>query len=183
MLTLRTPSFHVGAGRAFTETIQPLTLIVAPRHRRSAPSSDHQLPPCVPLWRTGSVSPREPGSSHRPLVVVMRMTNDRTRRWRNDPKRLPSCQLLRELALIQRGIPAVWTGHLAASDRATHHASSVTIRRSACAPFRYVRRFHPASYTELANACAPGRSARRSPPGLEASHRRPRQRFRRFAPD
>jgi len=40
MLTPRTPSFHVGAGRAFTETIRPLTPSVAPRHRCVGSCSD-----------------------------------------------------------------------------------------------------------------------------------------------
>jgi hypothetical protein len=58
----------------------------------------------------------------------------------------------------------MWTRRLAAPDRATHHASSLTNWRDARAPFRYARRFHPVAYTEPMNACAPTVSARRDSP-------------------
>jgi len=62
-----------------------------------------------------------------------------------------------------KGVPASRTRRLATPDRTTHHASSVTIRRDACAPFRLLRRFHPAKLAERADACAPHHSARRDP--------------------
>jgi len=88
-----------------------------------------------------------------------------TRRWRNDPERLPSYRLSLRACADPYGVSAAETRRLATPDRATHHASSVTIRRDACAPFRYARRFHPASYTERPCACAPDHSARRDSPG------------------
>jgi len=71
MLTLLTPSFHVGAGRAFTENVPTSdTLLSLCGTGASAPTSDRQLLPRTPLWSVRSrVSPQEPESSHRPLVL------------------------------------------------------------------------------------------------------------------
>jgi hypothetical protein len=108
-----------------------------------------------------SFLPREPESSHRPLVLRSHLPV--TRRWRNDSRRLLSCQLPCEPPLMRPAVSALRTRRLATPDRVTHHASSVTIRRDACAPFRLLRRFHPAKLAERADACAPHHSARRNP--------------------
>jgi hypothetical protein len=81
-----------------------------------------------------SFLPREPESSHRPLVLRSHLPV--TRRWRNDSRRLLSCQLPCEPPLMRPAVSALRTRRLATPDRVTHHASSVTIRRDACAPFR-----------------------------------------------
>jgi hypothetical protein len=80
-----------------------------------------------------------------------------------------------------RGISASRTRRLATPDRATHHASSVTIWRDACAPFARAL-VSPSTSAKRADACASHHSACRDPSGLEMGHRRPRQRFRRLAP-
>jgi len=95
MLTLLAPSFHVGAGRAFTGIARPLTLFVAPRHR------------CRLLFRAPADAPyaslahgvgfhRE--SQGRPTVPPSRgPRGNSTGRWRNDPERLLSYRLPCEL--------------------------------------------------------------------------------------
>jgi len=99
VLTLRTPSFHVGAGRAFTEnypTSDALCHSAAPACRLLSPTN--QLPLATALYHAESDSPQESESPHRPLVEPGRAV---TRRWRNDSERLSSCRLLCELALIE----------------------------------------------------------------------------------
>jgi len=80
-----------------------------------------------------------------------------------------------------RSLSASRTRRLATPDRATHHASSVTNWRDACAPFARAL-VSPSTSAKRANACAPHHSACRDPSGLEMGRRRPRQRIRRFAP-
>jgi hypothetical protein len=181
MLTLRTPSFHVGAGRAFTENdpaSDTLCRSAAPASRllfRPPAAAPHASQACRVGFHCESQSrPTVPSFARSHLPV--------TRRWRNDPGCLPSYQLPCELAHDRTGVSARPTQRLATLDRATHHASSVTIRRDACAPFRLRNWFHPAPFAEHADACAPHHSARCNPSCLEMGHRRPRQRVRRFAP-
>jgi len=107
------------------------------------------------LYRESQDRPTVPSFARSHLPV--------TRRWRNDPRRLPSCQSPCELAHDPEGLPACRTQRLATPDRATHHASSVTIRRDARAPFRSPHEFHPAKLTEHADARASHRSARSNP--------------------
>jgi len=143
------------------KTIRPLTPIVTPRHRLSAPVPTASFRfACLSGMRSQFY--RE--SQDRPTVPSLARSHlPVTRRWRNDPRRLPSCQSPCELAHDPVGLPASRIRRLATPDRATHHAYSVTIRPDACAPFRSPRGFHPAKLAERAGACAPHHSARRNP--------------------
>jgi len=94
MLTLRAPSFHVGAGGAFT---------------RPVPTSDalchHPAPACRLLFaRPPASAPRaalervrsvSPCDQNRSTVPSLRgAISSVARRWRNDSRRLPSCRAL-----------------------------------------------------------------------------------------
>jgi hypothetical protein len=162
MLTLRTPSFLVGAGRAFTENDPTSDALLSLRGTGvSAPTPTASYRPARLSGVQGRLSPL---SQDRPTVPSFARSHlPVTRRWRNDPRRLPSYQSPCELAHDPKGVPASRTRRLATPDRTTHHASSVTIRRDACAPFRLLRRFHPAKLAERADACAPHHPARRNP--------------------
>jgi hypothetical protein len=88
MRTLRTPSFHIGAGRAFTKCIPTSD---APC-RLPAPAVRLLLrppapPPFATLERTRFGFTERPESFHRPLAWRSHLPC--TRRWRNDPRRLP----------------------------------------------------------------------------------------------
>jgi len=93
MLTLRAPSFHVGAGRAFTRCVP--TSDASCRH--PAPARRFLLRPpasasCAALEHTRSVSPRD---QNRSTVPSLRgAISSVARRWRNDSRRLPSCRIL-----------------------------------------------------------------------------------------
>jgi hypothetical protein len=99
MLTLRTPSFHIGAGRAFTEN-DPTSDALC---RSTAPAvgscSDRQLLPHMPLSSMRGQVHRE--SQNRPTVPSLEEPSPLTRRWRNDSRRLPSCRLPCEPPLIR----------------------------------------------------------------------------------
>jgi len=143
------------------KTIRPLTPIVASRHRLSAPVPTASFRRArlsgmrSRLYRESQDHPTVPSFARSHLPV--------TRRWRNDPRRLPSCQSPCELAHDPTGVAASRTRRLATPDRTRHHASSVTIRRDACAPFHSLRGFHPAELAERADARAPHHSARCNP--------------------
>jgi len=93
MLTLRAPSFHVGAGRAFTwcvPTSDASCRLPAPACRLllRPPASA----PRAALELTRSVSPRD---QNRSTVPSLRgAISSVARRWRNDSRRLPSCRNL-----------------------------------------------------------------------------------------
>jgi len=99
MLTLRTPSFHIGAGRAFTGN-DPTSDALC---RSTAPAvgscSDRQLLPHMPLSSMRGQVHRE--SQNRPTVPSLEEPSPLTRRWRNDSRRLPSCRLPCEPPLIR----------------------------------------------------------------------------------
>jgi len=104
MLTLRAPSFHVGAGRAFAEndpTSDVLCRLVAPARwlQTNCPLLLGMLLSSLPSHvdretRIVPPSPRFEEPSSRAGWPV-------TRRWRNDSERLPSYQLPCELPLIR----------------------------------------------------------------------------------
>jgi hypothetical protein len=103
--------------------------------------------------------PREPGSSHRP--PVSRTQGELDGKMEERPRAPSVVSVTLRAYAHARGVSATRTQRLATPDTATHHASSVTIRRDACAPFRYVRRFHPTRLRSVRSACAPHRPARR----------------------
>jgi hypothetical protein len=92
MLTLRAPSFHVGAGRAFTSCVPtsdaPCRLPAPACRLLFRPPAP---PPCSALERTRFGSTERPESFHRPLAWRSHLPV--TRRWRNDSRRLPSYRI------------------------------------------------------------------------------------------
>jgi len=93
MLTLRAPSFHVGAGRAFTRCIP--TSGASCRHPAPARRFLLRPPaeaPCATLERTRSPSPR--GQSRPTVSSLGGAISSVARRWRNDSRRLPSYRIL-----------------------------------------------------------------------------------------
>jgi len=90
------------AGRALPRPYRPLTSRVAPRHQRiGSIGSDRQLPPDARLLA------HRVGFTCRVRVVPPSSFSRRTsspleRGWRNDSRRLPSCQLPCQLALISK---------------------------------------------------------------------------------
>jgi len=148
MLTPRAPSFHIGAGGAFAEndsTSDVLCRLVAPAGwlqtncqlllstlLSSLPSHvdrETRIVPPSPRFEEPSVSSRM--ARHEKMEERLRT---------------PSIVSVALRASAEpRGLSAVQPRHLTAPDRATHHASSLTIWRDACAPFRYAHWCHPAS--------------------------------------
>jgi len=182
MLTLRAPSFHVGAGRAFTRCVPPSGTpchLPAPTRRLllrpSAPA------PCATLEHTRSVLPRD---QNRSTVASLGGTiSPVTRRWRNDSKYLPSCRDSLPASADSSGVSARQTQRLSALDRVKHRAVPVTFWHDARAPIRSdagvtQRLCGPTSCSGHDRLTAP-----RYPSGLETGFRRPRQRILRFATD
>jgi hypothetical protein len=116
------------------KAIRPLASSVASRHRRVGSMSDRQLLPHAPLWSAqGQGLPREPESSHRPLV-----SEEPSPRYEKMEERLRAPSIVPvtlPASADTPGVSALRTRRLATPDRTTHHASSVTIWRDACAPF------------------------------------------------
>jgi len=144
MLTLRAPSFHVGAGRAFTSFVRSSDA----SRRRPAPDRRLHLrrpagAPCVSLERAKSPVTDRPESSHRPLALRSHLLFREKMEERLEAPSVVSNPLPASADL--RGVSAAHTRRLAAPDRVIHHAVPVTFWRDACAPFRSDTGCYPAS--------------------------------------
>ena len=134
MLTLRAPSFHVGAGRAFTRSVPTSDAPCRP----SAPAvgSFFRPPasaPCASLEHAKSVSPRDQNRSTVPSLRGAISSSEKMEERLEAPS-IVSTPL--PAFADPRGLSAVHTRRLAAPDRAIRHAFPVTFKLDACAPFR-----------------------------------------------
>jgi len=92
MLTLRAPSFHVGAGRAFARCVPTSDASC----RLPAPAGRLLLrpPATAPRAAFERVRSAEPKDQNRSTVSPRRgAISSVARRWRNDSRRLPSCRV------------------------------------------------------------------------------------------
>jgi len=134
MLTLRAPSFHVGAGRAFTRPVP--TSDASCRHpapaRRFLP--DRQLEPRALLSSARGLFHREarivPPS---PRLEEPSPLNEKMEERLEAPSVMPNPL---PASADPRGLSATHTQRLAAPDRAIRRAVPVTFWHDACAPFR-----------------------------------------------
>jgi len=180
MLTLRAPSLHVGAGRAFT---RPVPTSDAPC-RHPAPASRLLLrppasAPCAALELTKSVSPSD---QNRSTVPSLRgAISSFTRRWRNDSRRLPSCRTL----CLPPQIPAAFQPRAPdASRRRTESFVVLSLLRSSTTlVHRFARTpvLRGASAARTSRLAARGSTAPRGPSRVEMSVCLPRQRIEQFA--
>jgi len=134
MLTLRTPSFHVGAGRAFARSVP--TSGASCRPSAPAVGSIFRLPASAPrasLELTRSVSPRDQNRSTVPSLRGAISSSEKMEERLETPS-IVSTPL--PAFADPHGLSAMHTRRLAAPDRANRHAFPVTFKRDACPPFR-----------------------------------------------
>jgi hypothetical protein len=181
MLTLRAPSFHVGAGRAFTRYVP--TSDASCRHpaparrfllRRPARAS------CAALERTRSVSPR--GQNRSTVPTFGGAISSVARRWRNDSRRLLSC---RTLCLLPQIHTAFQPCIPSASRRRTEPFVVPSLLRSGMTPVHRFARWlalRPVILRREPRYLSARRStASRCSSGLEMSFCPPCQRYWQFA--
>jgi len=181
MLTLRAPSFHVGAGRAFTRCVP--TSGAPCRH--PAPARRLLLRPpasasCAALERAGSVSPNDQNRSTVPSLGGA--ISSVARRWRNDSRRLPSYRVL----CLPSQIHAAFHPRTPDTSRCRTEPFVVpSLLRSGMTPaHRFARRLALRPVTlrrESTRLAMRGSTAPRCPSGLEMSSCPPRQRLWQFA--
>jgi len=135
VLTLRAPSFHVGAGRAFTRCVPTSDVSCrhpAPARRLLLPTASFSLVRCSRAY--GVSFTERPESFHRPLVWRSHLLCREKMEERLEASSVVSKPL--PASADPHGLSAVHTRRLAAPDRVIRHAFPVTFELDACAPFR-----------------------------------------------